>query len=151
MIILGLLFLICVGCSKEGNNSKVDSQADSAQNVVEKHFQYLNEKDKDKLLTTLTEHWNAPNVVYGFENLDSIKILNIEEEKSKEIRKGYLRNGRGSITGTTANNLKVYKVYYNVRYKNDGIGPQDSGTHEWWYFVIKKDESSPWLIDDFGV
>nr|WP_238455622.1 DUF4829 domain-containing protein [Desulfolucanica intricata] len=29
--------------------------------------------------------------------------------------------------------------------------PLDSGTYDWWYFVIRKDENSQWLIDDFGV
>ena len=142
--------IILVGCSNE-NTTKIDSKADSAQTVVENYFQYKNEKNKDKLLTTLTEHWNAPNVVWGFENLDSIKIINIEEEKDEKVRNGYLSNGRGSINGTSENNLKVYKVKYDVKYKKDGVGPQDSGIYEWWYFVIRKDENMPWLIDDMGV
>jgi len=143
-ILLIIAMIILVGCSKENDNSAVDLKDDFAQSVVEKHFQYQNEKDKDKLLTTLTEHWNTPNVVWRFENLDSIKIIKIEEEKSERVRKSYLNSGRGSINGTTEDNLKV-------SYLQDGVGPQDSGTHEWWYFVIRKDESSPWLIDDFGV
>lgn len=142
--------IMLVGCSNE-NNRKIDSKGDSAQTVVENYFQYNNEKNKDKLLTTLTEHWSAPNVVWGFENLDSIKIINIEEEKDEKIKKGYLSNGRGSINGTSENNLKVYKVMYDVKYKKDGVGPQDSGIYDWWYFVIRKDENSPWLIDDMGV
>jgi hypothetical protein len=139
-----------VGCSSE-NNKKIDSKGDSAQTVVEKFFQYKNENNKDKLLTTLTEHWNAPNVVWGFENLESIKIINIEEEKDEKVKKGYLNNGRGSINETSENNLKVYNVEYDVKYKKDGVGPQDSGLYGWWFFVIRKDENSPWLIDDMGV
>ncbi|MEG6523316.1 DUF4829 domain-containing protein [Desulfotomaculum sp. 1211_IL3151] len=149
-ILLIIVMIIFVGCSKD-SHSKVDSQSYSAQSVVEKYFQYRNEKNKDKLLTTLTEHWNAPNVVWGFENLDSIRIINIEEEKNEKVKKLYLSTGRGSINGTKENNLKVYKVKYVVKNKNDSVGPQESGTYEWWYFVIRKDESSPWRIDDFGV
>ncbi|WP_350445884.1 DUF4829 domain-containing protein [Anaeromonas frigoriresistens] len=141
---------ILVGCSNE-SKKVVDSKDDSAQTVVENYFKYKNEKNKDKLLTTLTEHWNTQNVVWGFENLDSIKIINIEEEKDEKVKEGYLNNGRGSINGIIENNLKIYKVKYEVKYKNEGVGSQDSGTYDWWYFVIRKDESSPWLIDDMGV
>jgi hypothetical protein len=143
--------IIFVGCSKEIAKVAVNSQSDSAQTVVEKYFKYKNEKNKDNVLTTLTEHFNAPNVVWGFENLDSIKIINIEKESKDTVIKGYLNNGNGSENGTTESNLKVYKVKYEVKYKKDGIGPQDSGTYDWWYFVIRKDENSQWLIDDFGV
>ena len=150
-----MLFIIAViifaGCSKESAKVEVNSQGDSAQTVVEKYFKYINEKNKDNVLTTLTEHFNAPNIVWGFENLDSIKIINIGKESNDTVIKRYLNNGNGSENGTTENNLKVYKVKYEVKYKKDGIGPQDSGTYDWWFFVIRKDENSQWLIDDFGV
>ena len=150
-MLLIIAVIILAGCSTESNKVAVDSQGDSAQAVVEKYFQYKNEKNKDKLLTTLTERYNAPNVIWGFENLESIKILNIEEEKSQKVRKLYFDNGRGRVNGIRDNNLKIYKVKYEVKYKKDGIGPQDSGTYDYWYYVIRKDENSSWLIDDFGV
>lgn len=151
IIIFCLVVIIFSGCSEESTKISDTSKKDSAQTVVEKFFQYKNEKNKKKILTTLTDHWNAPNMVWGFENLDSIKIISIEEEKSDSVRKGYLSNGRGSVNNTTEENLKVYKVKYDVKYKKDGIGPQDSGIYDWWEFVIRKDENSPWLIDDMGV
>lgn len=150
ILIIIITLIMLVSCSS-GNNTIIDSKGDSAQTVVENYFKYENEKNKDKLLTTLTEHWTSPNVVWGFENLDSIKIINIEEEKDEKVREGYLNYGRGSINGTTESNLRVYKVQYDVKYKKDGVGPQDSGIYDWWYFVIRKDENSPWLIDDMGV
>lgn len=151
ILLIIITVIIVVGGLTVFNSMEVDSKAHSAQRVVENFFQYKNEKNKDKLLITLTEHWNAPNVIWGFENLDSIKIINIEEEKNEKVKKVYLSNGRGSINGTTENNLKVYKVIYEVKYKNDGVGPEDSGTYDSWYFVIRKDENSPWLIDEMGV
>jgi hypothetical protein len=77
------------------------------------------------------------------DNLVSIKIVNINEELNEGIRNYYLRNGRGSINNTISENLKVYKVDYEVKYKHDGIGPQDSGIYEWWYFLIRENENSP--------
>lgn len=40
---------------------------------------------------------------------------------------------------------------YEVKFIKDGVGPKDSGIYEHWYFLIRKDENSPWLIDDMGV
>ncbi|WP_150844679.1 MULTISPECIES: DUF4829 domain-containing protein [unclassified Clostridium] len=150
MIMISITLILLGGCSSESNRA-TDTKGDSAQTVVENYFKYENEKNKDKLLTTLTEHFNAPNVVWGFDNLESTKIINIEEEMDEKVKEGYLHNGRGSINGTTENNLKVYKVKYKVKYKNDEASPQNSGIYDWWYFVIRKDENSPWLIDDMGV
>lgn len=150
IMIIIITFITLVGCSKESNRT-VDFKDDSAKTVVENYFKYKNEKNKDNLLTTLTERFNAPNVVWGFENLDSTKIISIEEEKNEKIKEGYLNNGMGKINGTTENNLKIYKVRYEVKYKKDGVGPQDSRIYDWWYFLIRKDENSPWLIDDMGV
>lgn len=119
------------------------------QKVVENYFKYMNEKNKEKLLENLTEWHN--NMIWGFENLDYIKIINIEEETNENQKKGYLYNGNGKINETKEENLKVYRVDYEVKYKKDGVGPQDSGKYTWWFFVIRKSSSSPWLIDDFGV
>ncbi|ERI90314.1 hypothetical protein HMPREF1982_03917 [Clostridiales bacterium oral taxon 876 str. F0540] len=124
--IIIITLIMFVGCSNE-NNKKIDSKGDSLQTVVEYYFQYNNEKNKDKVLTTLTEHWSASNVVWGLENLDSIKIVKMEEQEDEKIKKGYLSNRRGSINWTSENNLKVYKVKYDVRYKKDGIGPRTVG------------------------
>jgi hypothetical protein len=150
VMLLIITLIILVGCSND-TNRVIDSKGDSAQTVVENYFKYKNEKNKDKLLTTLAEHYNAPNVVWGFDNLNSIKLVSIEEEMDEKFKEGYLHNGRGRTNGTTENNLKIYKVKYEVNYKNDGVGPQDSGIYDWWYFVIRKDEKSPWIIDDMGV
>lgn len=123
---------------------------DPAQIVVEDYFKYKNEKNKEKIYTTLTGHRKAPNTIWGFDKLEHIKIIKLEEEKDQKHYESYLENGRGSINETTINNLKIFKVRYEVKYK-DETGPQESGTYDWWFFLIRKNETSPWLIDDFGV
>ncbi|MBS6501262.1 MAG: DUF4829 domain-containing protein [Clostridium sp.] len=150
IIIIIITFIIIAGFSKE-SNSTIDIENDSAKTVLENHFKYKNEKNNENLLTTLTERFNDPNVFWGFENLDSTKIISIEEENNEKLKEGYLINGRGKINGATKNNLKIYKVKFEVNYKKDGVGPRDSGIYDYWYFLIRKDETSPWLIDDMGV
>ncbi|MBL4931863.1 DUF4829 domain-containing protein [Clostridium paridis] len=152
-VFLIVLLLVSVSIGYYGvkalTSNSQNKSLDSKQ-VVENYFKYRNEKNKKEILKTLTKWHDAPNVVWGFENLDNIKIVDIKEENSKDVRNGYLQNGRGSVNNTTENNLKVYKVKYEVKYLKDGVGPQDSGVYDWWFFVIRENENSPWLIDDMG-
>lgn len=121
------------------------------QEVVENYFKYMNVKNKEKLLENLTEEYKAANMVWGFENLDYIKILNLEEETDPTQKNGYLTNGKGKYNGTKEENLKVFRVNYEVKYKDDNVGPQPSGKYIWWFFVIRENSSSPWIISEFGV
>ncbi|WP_238881704.1 DUF4829 domain-containing protein [Clostridium sp. YIM B02551] len=144
VIVIGGYYVV-QGLTSNSNKKSLDPKQ-----VVENYFKYRNEKNKKEILKTLTKWHDAPNTVWNFENLYSIKIEDIKEENSENVRKGYLQNGRGSVNNTTENNLKVYKVKYEVKYLKDGVGPQDSGVYDWWFFVIRENENSPWLIDDMG-
>lgn len=140
---------ILVGCSFNNENTKEYSPEE----VIENHFEYYNDKNEEKLLSTLTEWYHEPNMEWDFSNLESIKLLNFEEEQDEKQLNTYLTNGRGSINGVSKENVKVFKVKYEVKYKvdgKDGGGPMDSGIYEQWYFVIRENEKSPWLIDSFG-
>ena len=103
IIIVIITFITIAGFSKE-SNSTIDIENDSAKTVLENHFKYKNEKNNENLLTTLTERFNDPNVFWGFENLDSTKIIRIEEENNEKLKEGYLVNGRGKI------NLRFIKL-----------------------------------------
>ncbi|MCW6108972.1 DUF4829 domain-containing protein [Clostridium sporogenes] len=71
----------------------------------------------------------------------------IKEEKDKE---GYIKNGRGTITKAKEENIIIYKVDYEVKYKTGAITPQDSSSYETWFTLIRKDKNSPWVIDEVG-
>lgn len=44
-----------------------------------------------------------------------------------------------------------YDVKYDVKYKEGTITARDSGVYEEWYWVIRENSNSPWVIDDAGV
>lgn len=133
-LIIIVISIFLMGCSN------------SNQTVIKNHFKYVKEKNLGKILTTLTER--NSNAYWDFDNLESIKLINIEEEKNEKFKQSYLLYGEGKTNGTTEKNLKVYKVNYEIKYKNDTLQPQTSGIYDWWYLVIRKDENSPWLIDE---
>ncbi|MDT8717656.1 DUF4829 domain-containing protein [Clostridium sp. 19966] len=71
-------------------------------------------KNKEKLLTTLTDKWNTPNMVWRFYNLKSIKMISMKEDTSETAKIGYLKYGRGSINGAT-----VYKNFIFTKRKDE--------------------------------
>lgn len=122
-----------------------------AQKVVEDHFKYWKDKNIDMILSTRTEYWKSANIKWDFSNLEDVRIISIQEEDKDWRRNSYLTLGRGATNKTTDENLKVYRVKYEIKGNNKDISPDASGIHEWWYYVIRKDSNSPWLIDDFGI
>lgn len=144
------MFLILSGCSKETLKTKnAATNSTEPKQVVENYYKYKNEKNKQGMLKTLTEGHDRPNVVWGFESLEYIRIVNINEETDPTFKKGYLSN-KGSINRVKEENVKVYKVEYEVKYKQGAVVAEENGKHIWWYYLIRKDKDSPWLIDEMG-
>ncbi len=152
-MVLVILFsmLIFVGGSKNQlQTSNSQNQLLEPKQVVENYFKYYNEKNKEGVISTLTEWHNSPNVVWEFDNLKYIKINSIKEDINPKDKEAYMKYGRGMINGVKEENVIIYTVEYEVKYKKDGVGSQDSGNYTWGFTVIRKDKYSPWLIDDFG-
>jgi hypothetical protein len=47
-------------------------------------------------------------------------------------------------------NVTIFKVEFEVKYKKDELGFRASGRDNLYYFLTRKDKSSPWLIDGAG-
>ncbi|OBR94240.1 MULTISPECIES: DUF4829 domain-containing protein [Clostridium] len=157
VLVILSLFIILTGCSTtKTQQTSSQKQASESQRllqpkqVVESYFKYLNEKNKKALFTTITEWQKAPNVEWGFDIREYIKLISVNEETNPVFKEGYLSNGRGSINGVKKENVKVYKVDYDVKYKEDAITAEDNGKNTSWFFVVRKDKNSPWLIDSQG-
>ncbi|EJP6473716.1 DUF4829 domain-containing protein [Clostridium sporogenes] len=147
--IILICLVVCMGYFIE-RSYNAQNQSLEPQKVVENYFKYYNEKNKEKILNTLTEVHDGPNVAWGFENLEYIKLNSIKEEKDSKQKEAYMKYGRGTINGVKEENVIIYKVNYKVKYKKDEIEPQNSGSYEIWFTLIRKDKKSPWLIDDMG-
>ncbi|WP_229982000.1 DUF4829 domain-containing protein [Clostridium aromativorans] len=133
--------------NKSSNIITAKGQLLQPEQVIKNYFGYYNEKNVKGVNSTHTEWLRGPSLD---ENLKSIKLNSIVEDTSPSEKEGYMKYGRGIINGAKAENVKIYKVNYTVKYKKDGIGPEDSGTYEKWIILVRKDKNSPWLIDDGG-
>lgn len=151
MVIALLLTFIFTGCSlTEKKTSISNSDKLTPKEVVEDYFKYYNEKNKTGIFSTLTKWHNTPNMNFEFDNLKSIKLMDIAEDLSEKEKEGYMKHGRGSINGVKKENVKIYKVTFYVKLKKDGASAMSSGLHTESFTVIRKSENSPWLIDDHG-
>lgn len=128
-----------------------DSNQNDPAEVIRDHFKYMNERDGEKILSTLTEDWHEGTIDWKFDNLEKIEIVKIELEEDEKEMEGYLINGRGSDNRVTEDNLLIYKVTLDEQYKDDDIAIVPGGTYIYNYFLIRTDKDSPWLIDDYGL
>ena len=146
LIILITIIFSATACSKQDT-----SQIENPQSVVENYFKSMNEKNVDDHLKTLSEDEKRNQDKINFDKIEYINIISIAEEMDTKFKEGYLQNGRGKEKGISEENLKVYRVKYDVKYKESTITARDSGTYEEWYWVIRENSNSLWVIDDAGV
>jgi hypothetical protein len=159
ILCVSLIFSGCTNVTKSNKDTSSNSKQvveknrsiqNSPKQVVKNYFKYKNEKNKNDIEKLLTKDSLGPNHTWGFEDLEYIKLININEETNPTFKDGYLSNGRGSINGVKKENVKVYKVDYNVKYKEGAVTAEKNGKNTSWFFVIRKDKNSPWLIDGQG-
>ncbi len=146
LIILIIIIFSVMACSKQDT-----SQIENSQSVVENYFNSMNEKNVDEHLKILSENERKNQGKINFDKIEYINIISIDEEMDTKFKEGYLKNGQGEGKGISEENLKVYRVKYDVKYKEGTITARDSGTYEEWYWVIRENSNSPWGIDDAGV
>lgn len=120
---------------------------DSAQTVVEKYFQYTNEYNRQKILSTLTDHLISHYDSTAKKQGDIIKIISIKEETNAAKKAAYLSLHKGRLGTITEDGLKTYKVNYAIN--NNDKASLSIDTNTLLFYVIRKNKFSPWLIDSY--
>lgn len=163
-ITISILLIVC-GCSQKDQksqntdntkNSTVSKQVINnnskdlldAQKVVENYFKYRNEKNAEGLQSTLEEQ--DPNLSEDIKDTDYIKIISIKEDTDPMLKEMYLYDVKGKAKEAKAANIKVFNVFYDVKYKEGVQATEGNGKNQCWFWVIRKDKNSPWIINDMG-
>lgn len=129
--------------------------------VIEGYFKYYNEKNLQGMNSLSTERTQSHSEKgWDFGNLEYIKVINIVEDTNQAEKEIHIRN---VIHGKEENyvidrdkekleleNVIIFKVEFEVKYIKDEIGFRSSGRDNFYYFLSRKDKSSPWLIDGYG-
>ncbi|WP_434303708.1 DUF4829 domain-containing protein [Clostridium botulinum] len=150
LIVIILIFtFLFMSCSEDDHVDDYSYRMSlKPKQVVENYFKYYSEKNEQKLFSTLTAHHE--NTEWAFRGLKCIKPNSIEEDKDPIQKEGYMKYGRGSINGVKEENVIIYKVDYEVKYRLNWIYPEESGRYIKWFTLIRRDKNSPWLIDEIG-
>lgn len=162
VFLLAVLILITVGlgCTPKVNavgtiqNMNMQNlnknDYEEANIVISNYFQYQNDKDEIKAESTLTDAWKSFNIKWEFENLDYINIINSTIEENETERNCYVKDGRGAVNGVKSDDLVILRVKYSLKYIDDNISSRPSGMYDYYFYLIRDSEASPWKIDDQG-
>ncbi|AEE96585.1 DUF4829 domain-containing protein [Mahella australiensis] len=120
--------------------------------VVEQHFEAEKTNNMDAWLATMTEErregFTDPDL---FKYLKSLKINQIYELSGDELKdrlKHILNSEKAKEMNLSADNVAIVNVNFTAEY--DPTKSPFSGTFEWTYILLRKNNDSPWLIQDWG-
>ncbi|KHD34730.1 hypothetical protein NL50_15935 [Clostridium acetobutylicum] len=153
ILIAVVIMFMFTGCSlgeKKVNISNSEKLKLKPNEVIENYFKYYGEKSRTGMLSTLTPWQNKPNTNFEFDNLKSINLINIVEDSNSKQKEAYMKYGRGSVNGVKEENVRIYKVTFDVKCKKDDASAFTTGRNIELFTVIRKNKNSPWLIDDHG-
>jgi hypothetical protein len=154
--------MILTGCTTQNSkNKKAQISLLKQKEVIEEFFKYYNQKNLQGINSLNTERrYSDSEKGWEFDNLEYIKVINILEDTNQAEKEIHIRN---VIHGKEKNyiidmdkekleleNVIIFKVEFEVKYKKDGIGPSDSGRYNYDYILTRKEKNSPWLIDGAG-
>ncbi|WP_270940754.1 DUF4829 domain-containing protein [Romboutsia lituseburensis] len=116
---------------------------EDAEQVVREYFLLKNEKNVDKLSSLLVTNDSLSSIEEQLKYLDKTSLIYIKEETNESILNAYLKHNEL----INQQNLKVYKVNYEISYNDSSPIRYKNGMYESWFFVVRKNNNSKWLID----
>lgn len=132
-----LIFTFLITIKSEGFEPINDGKQ-----TINNYFKSKNEKDFLSLSKLLTSGYDISQLKLQLEYIDKFSLLYINEETNKSIINAYLK-----YNNVKEENLKVYKLNYKILYTNYAPDKYKSGVYESWFFLIRRNSHSKWLID----
>ncbi|MBD7915210.1 DUF4829 domain-containing protein [Clostridium sp. Sa3CUN1] len=83
--------------------------------------------------------------------IESMKLINVELVNDESIYSSYIQGKSKSFKDELPrDDIKIYKVKYYIKYKDDNKSVKDSGEYTQTYYLIKESYSKKWKINDIG-
>lgn len=121
--------------------SKSQISENTPKQTIKTFFTLKSENNIDGVSALLADTSSMNTLKNEIDNIESIKLLHAQEEKDRIIRSTYLKYN----TEIDSENLKIYKVKYDVKY-NLIDENYKNGIKDTWLFLIRKNNNN-WLID----
>ena len=141
LILIFLLVGILIVAGTVYYKNKIEWQHNPVK-VIEKSFEFKNKHDYDEY----KKCYKYPDYIQkdSLDNIKSIKILYLDKVKDENQYKAFIDGNN-----IDKKNVEIYKVKYNVKFKDASKTPIDNGEDEIDYILVK-DKNSKWKIDSWG-
>ncbi|MEG2739683.1 DUF4829 domain-containing protein [Clostridium sp.] len=120
----------------------------TAEDVIKNVFKYKNERNLD--LVKSCYNTRSQNNNFNLDNIETVELIDIKLSEDKSAYKSYLKNPVIKEFPASIDELLIYEVKYNIKFKDDSLEPINSGTDIKHYYLIKDKISGNWLINDVG-
>lgn len=123
----------------------------TAISVVAKYLDAMKGNNYDAWLSTMTAvrktgFLSNKNHELGVLSLD---VLDVHYEADTIYKHNILESELAQKNGWTADNMTIVYALFDVKYDHSKV-PGSDGKIEWHFFLVRKDKSSPWYIQDWG-
>lgn len=149
LLVLSIIILFSMlGCSsKSTDEKKLDKAEEEIRELLEKHYEYLNEHDVDNQLSlwireeNITEE-NKKMLKEQLENIEDVKLIDIKRTPDSE--KFYMAQEK--YKKITQGNLRVYHTTYEIKFKDKKLGLVPNGKNSTIFIIVKEKDNSSWRI-----
>ncbi|GFZ30280.1 hypothetical protein CSC2_08060 [Clostridium zeae] len=130
-----LLVLSLSGCKTNSTNNRLT--VDSGQSIK------FTKEEINKAVDCVKNN-------FAFKGCTLTKVW-YDEEKSKSLSEGYMKNGRGSVNGVKPENVIVLLSNFDVDGSgNNPVLTPNSTYSDYQWILIRDSKDSDWVIDDKG-
>ena len=96
----------------------------------------------------LSEQRRTERLAAGTANV--MTLVSLDDEHDPAHAESYLRYGRGYGRGLAADELRVFRAVFDVRWVGEPAPSLPDGRHVWRFIVIRETPRGPWVLDGEG-
>jgi hypothetical protein len=155
ILVLLLVTLSFLGACQTKNKISVTSPASTIPpaEVVGQHFEAMKTNNMDAWLSTMTEEkregFTDPDLFKYLKSLEINQIYELHGDELEDRLKRILNGEKAKELKLSADNIAIFHVNFTV--ESDTTKSPFNGTFEWTYTLLRENNDSPWLIQDWGV
>lgn len=128
--------------------SNISERSLEAEETIINSIKYRNEKNLEKVLENYTDINQKNN--FRLDNLEKIELDEIVLVTDEEQYRNYIISSLLNDRNLDVEQVKIYKVTYDITYKDETIEPSGNGKKFKHYYVVNEKGSDKWLINGVG-
>lgn len=129
------------------SHAKSKTIDDHPEDLVYEYFECTNNNDVDSISKLLYNSKDVDRLSLKFNEIDKVSLVSISEEMNSSLVDAYTKYNPDLYE----NNVKIYKVKYQIYYNKESYLYDKNGIYDSWCFLVKDSSTSKWYIDIFDI